>query len=107
MSLKVIHHPEAKRELEEAGRYYDAQSPGLADDLFDEVDAFVDKILDFHLPQHDAFRGLRRLPSHSAGSSGWPPAPFRLREEPESIFGRQPGWLMVPPAWYSMSLLTG
>lgn len=45
MSLKVIHHPEAQRELGEAGRYYDEQSPGLADEFFDEVDAFVSKII--------------------------------------------------------------
>lgn len=69
MSLKVIHHSEAKRELEEAGRYYNEQSPGLADDFFDEVDAFVAKILanplGYSIRIADVRRAnLKRFPYH-------------------------------------------
>ncbi len=45
MFFKVIHHPEAERELEEAARYYDGQSPGLAAEFFDELEEFVAKII--------------------------------------------------------------
>lgn len=69
MSFKVIHHPEAKRELEEAGRFYDERSPGLADEFFDEVDAVVAKIianpLRYSIRIADVRRAnLKRFPYH-------------------------------------------
>lgn len=69
MPLKVIQHPEARRELKEAGRYYHEQSPGLADEFFDEVDAFVAKIianpLSYSIRIADVRRAnLKRFPYH-------------------------------------------
>ena len=69
MPLKVIHHPEAQRELKEAGRFYHEQPPGLADEFFDEVDAFIGKIISN--PQRYTIRtadvrraNLKRFPYH-------------------------------------------
>lgn len=45
MSLQVLFEPEARDELRAARDWYDAEQPGLGEDLIDEVETTVERIV--------------------------------------------------------------
>jgi hypothetical protein len=44
--MRVVSHPEADQELEAAALWYDERQPGLGDDLLDEFEQTLRRVLD-------------------------------------------------------------
>jgi plasmid stabilization system protein ParE len=67
--MKVVYHPAVQRDLNAIIRYYDEIDPKLADDFWEEFEAFVaiaaEKPTRFHLAEKGRRRvNLERFPYH-------------------------------------------